>query len=87
MGEVHHHPFPSHPIVQTPFISTKAAKSFSMAPNASRNTKTITDQLTLDALNTLWERLDTLSDEDLVKLQVMLQGLARAVDFEISFRN
>ena len=58
----------------------------SMTPNASRNTKTITDQLTMDALNTLWQRLDTLSDQDLVKLQVMLQGLARAVDFEIEFR-
>jgi hypothetical protein len=65
----------------------KVAKSFSMAQNASRNTKTITDQFTLDALKTLWQRLDTLSDEDLVKLQVMLQGLARAVDFEIDFRN
>lgn len=58
-----------------------------MASNASRNTKTITDQLILDALKTLWQRLDKLSDEDLVKLQAMLQGLVRAVDFEISFRD
>jgi hypothetical protein len=58
-----------------------------MTPNASRNTKTVADQPTLDALNTLWQRLDKLSDEDLVKLQTMLQGLLRAVDFEISFRD
>jgi hypothetical protein len=58
-----------------------------MEPNASRNTKTIADQLTLDTLKTLWQRLDTLSDEDLVKLQAMLRGLARAVDFEIGFRD
>lgn len=57
-----------------------------MAPSTSRNAKTITDQLTLDALKTLWQRLDALSDEDLVKLQIMLQELARAVAFEIDFR-
>ena len=57
-----------------------------MGPNAARNTMTVTDQPTLDALKTLWERLDALSDEDIVYLQEALRRLARAVDFEIDFR-
>ncbi len=57
-----------------------------MGPNAARNTMTVIDQPTLDALKTLWERLDALSDEDIVYLQEALRRLARAVDFEIDFR-
>ncbi len=57
-----------------------------MGGGGAKNTITVTDQPTLNALETLWERLDALSDEDVVYLQEALRRLARAVDFEIDFR-